>query len=501
MSIRSVLAPERGMTIIELMVSVTVLAVGILGTVAMIDTSNANTSRTKAREGATSLGRALMEISRGTPYRDLDEAQLLATINGRPGFADASPAAGHQISSRNFLYSVDVDICLVDDGKDGFGEREAESDPPYCTDNVAPPLGDPLRDRNPDDYKRVSLAFGWRSEGVTASSRQTGVISNPVGGLGPSIADLEITAPTPGITTISTPAETASFRATTSVAATEVSWSIEGQHKGKAAGGPLTWTFHWDLTQTKPDGTLLYPDCTYLIGAEAIDDKDRSGAPKALTISLNRIRPVAPTGLEGGRNLNGNRVDLQWSKNRECDITGYRVYRGTSPGSTPDLACSTPPNIQECVDEAAPAPAAGQTLYYRVLATDTRPDLTPGLGDFGPAIAIPEGNVAPSAVTNLSVCAGGTPGCNDIDGNAVPSGSNSLRWDPATDADGSIYFYRIYRNGNTYSKRYSVLFPVSGKPLVFVDSAPVAGSNSYYVSAVDDRFGESPLLGPVTVSP
>jgi prepilin-type N-terminal cleavage/methylation domain-containing protein len=493
------LASQRGMTIIELMVSVVVLAVGILGTVAMIDTSNANTSKTKAREGSVNLARGLLEIARGMPYKDLTALELLNTIDDRSGFADASGASGHQISSRNFLYTVAVEVCLVDDPKDGYGEREDTSNPPYCTDNSAIPSGDPLRDRNPDDYKRVAMTFSWIANGVSSTARQTGVISNPVGGLGPSIVDLEITAPTAGITNISTPATTASFQATTSLSAAEVDWSIESQSKGKAAGGPVTWTFDWNLVETKPDGTLLYPDCTYLIGAEAFDDKDRSGAPKALTINLNRIAPVRPTGLEGGRNLNGDRVDLQWSKNRECDITGYRVYRGTAADNTPTLVCSTPANVQECVDEPGPAPAPGTTYYYRVLATDTAPNLSIREGVFSDPIAIGEGNTPPTGVTNLSVCSGGNPGCTDIDGNLVAGGANALSWDAASDSDGTIYFYRIYRNGNAYGDRYSVLFPVSGKPLVFVDSSPSAGGgNSYWISAVDNAFGESPLLGPVS---
>jgi hypothetical protein len=497
------------MTIVELMVAIVVLAVGILGTVAMIDNSNANTSKTKAREGATNVGRALLEIARGTPYSDLNDAQLLATISSRAGFADASGAAGHQIDSRNFQYTVEIEVCTVDDVKDGYGERDA-GDPAFCTDLPAPPAGDPLKDRNPDDYRRVSLAFSWTANGVAASARQTGVVSNPVGGLGPSIVDLEITAPTAGITNITTPdggtpASTASFRATTSVAAVEVNWSIESQAKGKASGGPHSWTFDWDLTETKPDGTLLYPDCTYLVGAEAFDDKARSGSPKALTVVLNRIPPVAPTGFEGGRNGNDDRVDLQWLKSRECDVTGYRVYRGTDPTSTPDLVCTTGANVQECVDETAPAPASSTTLYYRVLALDRAADLSTREGDFSPPIAVSEGNTPPSAVANLSVCPGGNPGCNDIDGNPAASGSNALSWEPATDPDGTIYFYRIYRKTDTgtptYGDRFSVLFPVPSKPLVFVDSEPAVGANSYWISAVDNTFGESALVGPVTLSP
>ncbi len=45
------------MTLIEVMVATMILLVGVLGTVTMIDGANATTSKTKAREGATHLGR------------------------------------------------------------------------------------------------------------------------------------------------------------------------------------------------------------------------------------------------------------------------------------------------------------------------------------------------------------------------------------------------------------------------------------------------------------
>ena len=88
------------------MVAVIVLAVGILGTVAMIDTSNANTSKTKAREGATNLGRAVMEIARAVPYKDLGPAQVLDELQNHAGLEDVSADDGHQIFSRNFTYTI-----------------------------------------------------------------------------------------------------------------------------------------------------------------------------------------------------------------------------------------------------------------------------------------------------------------------------------------------------------------------------------------------------------
>jgi len=46
-----------------------------------------------------------------------------------------------------------------------------------------------------------------------------------------------------------------------------------------------------------------------------------------------------------------------------------------------------------------------------------------------------------------------------------------------------------------------VLYPTAGKPLVYVDPKPAGGTNNYWVTAVDGKFGESAPVGPVSVGP
>lgn len=490
---------------IELLVSMTILAIGILGTVTMVDDSNATTSKTKGREGATALGRAVLEIARSVPYKDMNAQAIEDEVKTHSGLDDASAAAGFQIDSRNFLYTVTTSVCSVDDAKDGYGVRDAAADPPFCTDNGTPAAGDPLKDKNPDDYRRVALTFTWKAGNVTSSAKQTGVIVNPVGGLGPSVKDLKIT--TPSTTTITTlngnPVNTASFLATTGSPATQLNWSVQGNPMGKGSGGPIDWTFDWNVGQTKADGTPVYPDCTYVVAAEASDDKDRIGAPRALTVTLNRIPAIAPANFGGGHNGNGNKVDLQWEPNPECDVLGYRVYRGTSPAAINTLVCpasgTTPITPNSCIDD----PPAGQTYYYKVFGVDTDPvtsaqrNGTPSL-----TLTVAEGNTVPDAPPSASACAGGSPGCTDTEGDSVAAGTNAVSWSPAIDPNGdSILFYRIYRGGTNYSDRYDILYPTAGKPLVYVDAKPASGTNKYWVTAVDDKFGESVPVGPVQVGP
>jgi prepilin-type N-terminal cleavage/methylation domain-containing protein len=498
------LQDERGFTLIELLVAIFVLLVGLLGVVAMIDRANAETSRTKSREGATSLGRTVVEISRGIPYEDLDDASAIAMLQGKPGLSDADTGtAGHQIDSRNFRYTVAVTTCSLDDPRDGLGEHDAPVT--YCADTDTP-AGAPVHDRNPDDYKRVTVALTWRpSQGTsTRTARQTGLIPNPVGGLGPSVVALDPTSPDSLVLNFANTGTTgmASYRATTSRTPAEVSWSINGVRQGTATGAGTVWNFDWDLAATRGDGSLKYPDCTYIVAAEAFDDKGRAGSPKARTVTLNRMRPVAPSGFSGGRNGNEDRVDLEWVANRECDVLGYRVERQVN-GTGLDVVCDTvggDPNVTSCIDEPGPSPDSG-LAEYRVVAYDKDDNNALAAGTPTEWIPIVEGNSPPSSPSNLVGCVGGVPGCNDIDGNAAGTGSPVLTWDAASDPGGvsaGILYYRIYRDDVTYGKRYDVFYPAAGKPLVWIDAKPGSGGHSYYVSAVDTLFGESPLIGPVS---
>jgi prepilin-type N-terminal cleavage/methylation domain-containing protein len=483
---------EHGFTLVEVMVAMTLLLVGVLGTVTMIDGANAVTGRTKGREAATALGRSVLEIARGVQYKDLTPAKVLEELSARPGLADSQGGvAGHQIASRNFVYTVTPTVCSMDDPKDNLGSH-AEPALTFCPESSALSGGAPVRDRNPDDYRRIGVQLTWTSDaGRIETLVQRGLITNPVGGLGPSVTKLS--PDTPNTTTITTSVTSAAYDVTTSTFADTVGLTVNGARLGDAIGEGTAWEFAWDLGDPNAP---KFVDCTYVLQAEAFDEEGRAGAPSALTVTLNRRRPFAPSTFAGGRNLNGARVDLQWNKSPECDVKQYRVYRGTAPGSIATLVCTVPSTAStDCVDETAPS---GVTLYYQVVALDTPSGGGDREGDRSGTLTVGDEatNTPPTAPPTLTVCTGGQPDCNDIDGNPASSGLPVLSWKAADDPDG-IQFYRVYRGGNTYDHRLDVLFPVANKPLVFIDDTATS-SYDYYVSAVDVFFGESALTGPVS---
>ena len=199
-------------------------------------------------------------------------------------------------------------------------------------------------------------------------------------------------------------------------------------------------------------------------------------------------------------------ANIHWTFNPECDIVGYRVYRSTSSAtlgtqvSCPDPAApsATVTTKEWCVDETAPSSGP---LYYTVLAVDTLASGTLREGTPSAQVTVPAsgGNSLPSTPTNLSLCIGGQPDCNGPNGDPAPSGQIVVRWDPSTDSDGTVGFYRIYRDGTAYANRWDDFFPAAtGGVLAWLEYAPGTGSHTYRVTAVDNLSGESGLSDPVS---
>jgi prepilin-type N-terminal cleavage/methylation domain-containing protein len=497
---RARLTDQRGFTLIEVLVGIMLLLVGVLGVVSLVDGANAVTSKTKAREGGTNLARSVIEVSRSIRYRDLTAASLEAALDSRPGLEDANPTApGYTLRSRDVNYQMTISVCSLDDPKDDTGTRPAGVT--FCADSDPP--GATTRDRNPDDYKRVRVTLVWETRRTTQSITQTSSIINPVGGLGPSVIGLTMTSPPNGVVNdavrIDTEVDSATFRATTSTLAAQVTWSVKGALQGDATGGPVQWNFTWDFVDAADN--ILWYDCNYSLQADAFDNQGRAGAPRALTVILNRRAPIAPTQVAGGRNGSGNYVDLQWSTNPECDVVGYRVYRSLDPtqnGAPITCMGQTDPIYtikDECIDDTAPA---GVPLYYRVRAVDKLQNLTPREGDFSAQVVVNGANSTPSIPQNVNTCIGGAVGCLAPDGKPAPSGQIVVRWDPSTDTDGTVQFYRVYRDGTAYTNRHDQFFP-DGPIIAWLEyKAPDGSPHTYRITAVDDDFGESGLSDPVS---
>jgi prepilin-type N-terminal cleavage/methylation domain-containing protein len=483
---------ERGFTIIEVMVAATILVVGVLGTLTLLDSANRATQRTKAREGATNLAREIIEAARAVGYPNLTPSQIESELQAQPALGDSAPSVvGWNITRRNVRYTVSADVCSVDDGTitaDGYGNHTGGF---FCADSAT----EGSADANPDDYKRVAIDVTWKDGSKTLTARQEAVINNPGSAFAPAIKSL---VPSTGSATSNPPITSPSmtsvvFTATTTSKPEGVRWALDNVAAGTAGGSQTTWTFTWQIPNATQPNTVV--DGTYLVSAEAFDQYGQTGTGRTLTMVVNRYAPTKPTGLAGGRNAlwGGNFAEFEWYPNPERDILGYRVYRveGSLPASTDPLVCET------TIDDASPTacgasgqPAGDHRYYVRAFAparsgSGTEESDLPALSD----TLLVTDNVRPDAPTNVG---------EDLvvdDGGTV-----TLTWDVPTDPDGTIRYYRIYRDDNTvYTKRYGGTG--SGAQNAWTDRDGVPGQHRYWVTAVDDHLAESDFAPPVGFVP
>jgi prepilin-type N-terminal cleavage/methylation domain-containing protein len=129
MPLRTRIADERGLTLVEVMVAMVILVSGVLGMLILVQGSMSSTSRTTAREQGTNLARDLVERSRQASYTSVtvDNAGpvLAATL---PASEIGGSGSTFQVTRRGVTYTVTVSACAVDDPTDGAGKGTAA----YC---------------------------------------------------------------------------------------------------------------------------------------------------------------------------------------------------------------------------------------------------------------------------------------------------------------------------------------------------------------------------------
>jgi prepilin-type N-terminal cleavage/methylation domain-containing protein len=533
------LKTQSGFTIIEVMVAMTLLLVGVLGSVRMIDNAGKLTISTRSREAATNLARQIADYARSIEYDHLATSQATTDLQAIPALADASVAAGWQIVRRGITLTVTVSGCVQDDSKDGA--RSSTAAPPagttFCASSVA--AGSTTKtDNNPDDFRLVRIEVTWPSRnGITPScSGASGgsgrycvtdhaLVQNPTGGLGPSITSITRTAP-PEQPTVETDTKS-TYRVVTASAADVVDWQVDdGVSTGTAAAFDTT-NKTWDFTWTYPASNV---DGLYTFSVQAFSNN--IGGPVApATVTLNRAIPNAPSVVVTPRAAGVNTrlgssppaVEVVWQPNPERDIVSYRVYRTTnssptlsttpSPGLDP-VACQAIPPTTSCVDTSPPS--SGSVNYYVVAfdkpwtskANPTQYTCAVGTLNVTPNAFVggAERPGCPSAMVPVNISTAPTsrpsfPAATTLTATTNTAGQAHLAWSNVATppAGGSpILFYRIYRETTgsppatlPFSARYAIT--ANGTVQSYDDTNP-APPCTYSVTAVDNNYQESDPL-------
>lgn len=465
MSNARALRSQAGFTLIEVLVAMTVMLVGTVGAMTLIDRANATTTTTKSREAATSLARELVESARSIPYDRLTAVTVLPELSAQPGLADTVPGGAHTIVRRDVTFVVTGTVCVMDDVRDGGGDQTAGG---FCPGSSSPST--PL-DRNPEDYKRVTVSASWTRNGRSRSVSQTTIVNNPGAAGAPSVRSIAATN-TPLPVTDAT-LDVVRFQILTSTSASTINWLLDGTVQAPAPSPDAArtgWTAEWNISGAD--------DGAYIVAAEAFDEYGVSGPTRQLTVLLNRFLPKPPAGVSAGRNRYDD-VEIEWAGNTERDIIGYEVRR--DDGAVVCSLASTGLDT-ECRDEAPPPASAGD-LVYRVHAYDRDPAGVERSGPASDPTTVIAGNLPPGMPANLRQGDSGA----------------TLTWDRPSPEDGgptgdTISYYRIYRDGVAYANRYARWFDDS-TTVSWTDPNPDQTSHDYWVAAVDTHYLESELAG------
>ncbi|TQJ75366.1 fibronectin type III domain-containing protein [Streptomyces sp. SLBN-31] len=174
--------------------------------------------------------------------------------------------------------------------------------------------------------------------------------------------------------------------------------------------------------------------------------------------AVDQVKPLVPAGTSLSYDAATGKAKLTWTKNKEMDLAGYRVYRrlkGTSFGSAP-LATTTSTSYTDTA-----LPMTGDTYYYEVRAYDKAANTSAGTADQGVTTVDRTAPGEPTGVTAKGTTAGNTvawqasgaadvhhyevwgapEGQQDADGPGLVTGTSFT--DVRADT-GTAYVYRVY---------------------------------------------------------
>ena len=473
-------AGEAGYTLIEVMMAAMVLAIGVIGAFALLDSANRTISTNNGRTGATNLAREVAEYARGSDYDLLTPAQAETTLRARTRIAGTGAAGAWKLVRRGVTYSITPSFCTFDDPKDGLS---ATPPPNVCSPGAAAIAGAPS-EVNPDDFRRVNLAVAWTDRQGAHKVRQTALVVNPTGGLGPRIKTFD--PPSAQITSGLGPSWAGPGNPVLTDAADTLRWTVDdGVSYGEVTGASATsWSFTWNLGTVGTNPSVY--DGTYLVSAQAYDARGIPGEARAVSVHVNRSDPFAPAGLVGGSNVqHSGVVDLDWARNKERDVLGYRIWRVQLLGLVRTPICNDTGlsyTVKTSCTDSNPETLAlpGGTPNYEVAAVD--------YSDLKNRTGLRAGAVSP---VNLALTST-RPSSPVLAVPTIVDGSPLLTWTaPAVGAgQRPIRYYRIYRDGGTsLADRYDVTVDAS---TTWTDPSPGnSTSHTYAVTAVDTSNNES----------
>src|SRR4029077_2337968 len=228
--------------------------------------------------------------------------------------------------------------------------------------------------------------------------------------------------------------------------------------------------------------TGLTNGTTYYYTVKAVNSAGTSPASNEASATPTAVTATVPTPPKSLTATGGQgSVSLSWSapsSNGGSPITGYNIYRGTSPGAESSTPLATGVTTTSFTD---PTVVNGTTYYYTVAAVNAVGTSQPS----NEANATPQATV-PGQPTGLVASAG--------DSKVV------LSWTvPNTDGGSPITGYNVYRSTTPGGEGTTVFAAATSSS--FTDTTAVNGTTYYYKVAAVNAVGVSPQSGEASATP
>lgn len=392
------LREEDGLTIVEVMVALSLLALAMVGLTASSDSGLRLVGSSKARQTATEVANATVERARSTPY------EVLAMRTGET-YETASTSPDVAVTAGETKYDAG-------DGAEDLVVLDESDEPLHHTQETVGGLDFEVYryvtwvavDEEPEAYKRVTVVVqwagraagggpnrvtvstfinadgvGWTSTGSTTTSPPTSAppSSTTSSTAGSACATSDGTGPAGSITILAGTGANQGYTAvptvTLSLTASDLCGPVSMEFSNDGSSYSGLEAFSTSKAWTLPSGDGLKQ-----VWVRYADGHDNLSVASA-EIRLDTARPSTP----GGFTLtapNANSVRLTWTASADSSpgvLVGYRVYRqiGSGPFANrpPSLGapCSTSPcRWDDSVDKKV-------TYSYYVVAYDAAGNESP----------------------------------------------------------------------------------------------------------------------------
>ncbi|MEU9172012.1 PA14 domain-containing protein [Streptomyces sp. NPDC048420] len=192
---------------------------------------------------------------------------------------------------------------------------------------------------------------------------------------------------------------------------------------------------------------------------------------------IDKVKPLVPTGTSVTYDKTTGKAKLTWTKNKEMDLAGYRVYRRLKGTSFPAAPLATTA-LTSYTDSTLPV--TGETYYYELRAYDKARNESTGTAD--------------QPVATVDRIAPGVPVITSASGEVRPGGTGTggleVVWDQVTGATAYRVFRATSENG-TYTAVGRTELPS------YLDTSAAESTVYHYrVSAVDAAGNESARSAP-----